>query len=336
MEEEDSWINFFFSGNPPEFVNEIKADQQFRPFCSRDDAWKLRGLADKTRPIDETRIQVLWLLINGHRRYVGNVFPDYTKREAMSQLYRLRVSKRQIPQMIDNAVLNFDRFVREARAYTQIDRFCSRRERIYFPKFHGIVTDMQRDRFLSGYVHQRAVVLEAIIPKLSSRRILAERGSQLPEISLEALAKLSLSSFERDWYISLLNDRLRRLDALHRLGVTHGDVQDWHFRVPGDFYDTVLYDFSEAYTVSPKWPFRINHGKPRPLRGIAKGEREIVSMHIEERAGTRDFRSHLAHLSSENTVDDALWQSLYAEKESLELIIFKVRHRPDYFSMPTL
>ena len=185
--------------------------------------------------------------------------------------------------MIDNAVLSFDRFVREARAYTQIDRFCSRGERIYFPKFHGIVTDMQRDRFLSGYVHQRAVVLEAIIPKLSSRRILAERASQLPEISLEALAKLSLSSFERDWYISLLNDRLRRLDALHRLGVTHGDVQDWHFRVPGDFYDTVLYDFSEAYTVSPKWPFRINHGKPRPLRGIAKGEREIVSMHIEER-----------------------------------------------------
>ncbi|KNG88166.1 hypothetical protein ANOM_004245 [Aspergillus nomiae NRRL 13137] len=195
---------------------------------------------------------------------------------------------------------------------------------------------MQRDRFLSGYVHQRAVVLEAIIPKLSSRRILAERASQLPEISLEALAKLPLSSFERDWYISLLNDRLRRLDALHRLGVTHGDVQDGHFRLPGDFYDTVLYDFSEAYTVSPKWPFRINHGKPRPLRGIAKGEREIVSMHIEERAGTRDFRSHLAHLSSENTVDDALWQSLDAEKESLELIIFKVRHRPDYFSMPTL
>ncbi|OGM40894.1 hypothetical protein ABOM_010009 [Aspergillus bombycis] len=336
MEGENSWINLFFSGNPPEFVNEIKDDQPFRPFCSRDEDWKLRGLADKTRPIDETRIQVLWLLNNGHRKYAGKVFPDYTKREAASQLYRLGVSKRQIPQMIDDAVREFDRFVREARAYTQIDRFCSRGERTYFPRFHGVVTDMQRDRFLSGYVHQRAVVLEAIVPKLHSRRILAGRTSQLPEGSLEVLAKLPFSSFERDWYRSLLNDRLRRLDALHRLGVTHGDVQDWHFRLPGDFYDTVLYDFSEAYTVSSRWPFRINRGKPRPLRNIAECERKRVGMEIEERASTRDFRSHLIHLSSEDTVDDALWQSLDVEKESLELIIFKVCHRPDDFSMPTL
>ena len=174
-------------------------------------------------------------------------------------------------------------FFREARAYNHLDLFCDRRERIYFPQFFGVVTDLSRSRFTSVYVHRRAVVLEAIKPGLCSRRILGEDTFQLPESFSSILDKLPLSLFEREWYYSLLKDRLRRLNALHRIGLTHGDIKDCHFRLPGDIYDTVLYDFSASYTFSEKLPFRVNSGKPRPLRLISQGERERVGLHIRQR-----------------------------------------------------
>lgn len=93
----------------------------------------------------------------------------------------------------------------------------------------------------------------------------------------------SLSPFEQDWYTSLLKDRLPRLDTLHRVGITHGDIHDLHFRLPDDFYDTVLYDFSASYTFSEKEPFRVNCGRPRPLCRIAKGERARVLLGIKNR-----------------------------------------------------
>ena len=187
----------------------------------------------------------------------------------------------------------FDRFYREARAYSHIDLFCSARERIYFPHFHGVVTNIPKSQFSSGYCHERAIVLEAIRPKLCSRRVLSEDISlseSFSSILKELTEKLcttpevtSISSFEQEWYHSLLKDRLRRLDALHRIGITHGDIHDFHFRLPNDIYDTVLYDFSESYTFSEKQPFRVNSGKPRPLTRISAGERERVLLHIHDR-----------------------------------------------------
>ena len=131
--------------------------------------------------------------------------------------------------------------------------------------------------------------------------------------------------------------------ALHRIGVTHRDVQDHHFRLPGDIYDTVLFDFSESYTFTRKWPFRVNCGNPRPLKKISEGERRRVELHIEQRYGNsltskigtnflhravaRDLRSYLVDSMTERVVDDALWQPL--DKERLEVIIFRVWTRPD-------
>lgn len=90
----------------------------------------------------------------------------------------------------------------------------------------------------------RAVVLEALEPKISSRRVLS---AEIPAAALEAdmkefereLKTISslLTDFEIDWYRPLLSDRLRRVAALHEIGITHGDVRDDHFRIPGDFYD---------------------------------------------------------------------------------------------------
>lgn len=137
-----------------------------------------------------------------------------------------------------------------------------------------------------------AVVLEAIQPRLCSRQIFSEDTTHLSKdfpAVFEAAAKelgngmLSLSPFEQDWYRSLLKDRLRRVDALHRIGVIHGDIHDLHFRLPNDIYDTVLYDFSESYTFSKKQPFQVYCGKPRSLTRISHCEREDVFFHIHDR-----------------------------------------------------
>lgn len=190
----------------------------------------------------------------------------------------------QIKPQIEDAVWEFDRFLREARVYNHIEQFCPEPAKIYFPRFHGIIKDLDRSRFSSGYAQRRAIVLEAIKPDLRSRRILAADNHRLlPRSFEEDLEKLHLSPFEYEWYCSLLCDRLRRLAALHRIGVTHGDVKDWHFRLPGDIYDTVLFDFSESYTFSPEWPFRVNSGKPRPLSKISEGERRCVELLVKER-----------------------------------------------------
>lgn len=135
-------------------------------------------------------------------------------------------------------------------------------------------------------------MLEAIQPRLCSRQIFSEDNTHLSKdfpAVFEAAAKelgngmLSLSPFEQDWYRSLLKDRLRRVDALHRIGVIHGDIHDLHFRLPNDIYDTVLYDFSESYTFSKKQPFQVYCGKPRSLTRISHCEREDVFFHIHDR-----------------------------------------------------
>lgn len=120
----------------------------------------------------------------------------------------------------------------------------------------------------------------------SWRILAADNHLTLPESFQDDLEKLQLSPFEQDRYAYLLCDRLRRLAALHRIGVTHGDVKDWHFRMPGDIYDTVLFDFSKSYTFSPSWPFRVNSGKPRPLSRISEGERKRVELQVKERSVT--------------------------------------------------
>lgn len=137
-------------------------------------------------------------------------------------------------------------------------------------------------------------MIEAIRPNLSSRRVLSEVVDHQSKNLLAILEKLSerfytspevisLSVFEQEWYHSLLKDRLRRLDTLHRIGITHSDIHDFHFRLPNDIYDTVLYDFSESYTFSMKQPFRVSGGRLRPLSLISEGERERTLLHILHR-----------------------------------------------------
>lgn len=73
MHDADTWVDTFFSGNPPKFVTGAEDSPKLRKFCPVDDKWNLAGLVDKTRLTDESKPQVFWLRSNGRRKYVAKV-----------------------------------------------------------------------------------------------------------------------------------------------------------------------------------------------------------------------------------------------------------------------
>ncbi|PKY03392.1 hypothetical protein P168DRAFT_305673 [Aspergillus campestris IBT 28561] len=266
-------------------------------------------------------------------KYVAKVFSEYTEKDAQIQLRRF---PSRIPKKVKEVKDELDPYTNEARAYHCIEMSCTSSERIYYPEFHGVITDLGRSRFTYGFINPRAIVLEPIRPKLASRRILAAHSDDTCGIWNRLNILGLLSGFELEYYHSLFHDRIRRLLVLHRLGITHGDVRDDHFRLPGDFHDTVLYDFSHSYTFSPVMPYLVNFRPPRSLKKISENEQAMVEQQIFERAKNLDFRDHLEKTTGLNPTAavDALFQSL--EDESLDLIILRVHFRPDAFSMPSV
>ncbi|GKZ73482.1 hypothetical protein AnigIFM50267_010412 [Aspergillus niger] len=327
-----SWTDTFFSEWPlPDWINEGREDKtDFRLFDPQK-KWMLGRSADTGRYSEFGRIQVKWLYVRHggiyYRQHVAKIFPEYTERDAEMQLRRL---PSRIPKTVEEVRDELDWFPNELRVFHRIDASCTSSQRIYFPEFYGVITDLEK--YLSSpYAKHRAIALECIRPKLSSRRILAagkehSHGDKFKE-KLSGLG--SLSDFEVDYYDSLFTDRIRRLLTLHRLGITHGDIKDEHFRLPMDFFDTVLYDFSHSYTFSPVKPYLLSFSLPRPLKNISKYEQTMVESQVFERAEKLDLREHLVETigATQSVIMDALIQPL--QEELLELIILRVRFRPD-------
>ncbi|KAL2812136.1 hypothetical protein BDW59DRAFT_44395 [Aspergillus cavernicola] len=336
---DQSWTDKFFSQwPPPDWINTVHEGRQvFKPFPPPQEKWTLGRSADTSRRSSQDQIQVLWLLTQHEgtylRKYVAKVFPDYTEKNAKSQLRRI---PSRIPKEVKEIKDELDPYANEARAFHRIDASCNSSQRIYFPKFHGVITDLDVSKFSYGYVNHRAVVLEPIRPKLVSRRILAACKESSREFRNRLGVLGNLSDFEMEYYNTLFHDRIRRLLTLHELGVTHGDVRDDHFRLPGDFHDTVLYDFSLSYTFSPVTPYLVNFRLPRPLKDISESEQTMVEQQVFERAEKLDFRDYLVRSTRapQSVIMDALFQTL--QDEPLELIILRVKSRPDAFSMPSV
>lgn len=209
-------------------------------------------------------------------------FSDYSEDEARAQLRRIPSKQ----HSVEDVKQNLDPFLNETRALEHLNQHCSPSRRIYFPQYYGVLTDINNSKFPLRYKPRRqAVVLEAIKPDIACRRILATGDasmSNLKEGFSMRLNSLPLGSFEVDWYGSLLTDRLRRVDALYDIGIVHGDIEDHHFRLPGEFYDIVLYDF--LYHIhSPKVPYLISARNPRPLSVIKKHEKRQVEDQIYAR-----------------------------------------------------
>lgn len=201
-----------------------------------------------------------------HIRITGLQNHDYTPTEIQRQL---------------------DPFLVEARAFEHIKRHCPDSCKSFFPRYFGVLTGIPRKKYPSScMLRQRAVVLETIYPDLASRRVLAAETDCMDNLTnslCQDLQEKDMSSFEINWYKSLLSDRLRRITALHNIGLTHGDVRDDHFRLPNDFYDTVLYDFSASYTFSPSMPCR-RPKRLKPLSVLQDIEKETVFQTILERS----------------------------------------------------
>ncbi|KAE8408171.1 hypothetical protein BDV37DRAFT_279120 [Aspergillus pseudonomiae] len=157
--------------------------------------------------------------------------------------------------------------------------------------------------------------------------------SQLRRVPPRIPKKLQEVKDELDPYT---NEARAKACITTKLDITHGDVRDDHFRLPGDFHDTVLYDFSVSYTFSPVTPYLINFRRPRSLKDISESEQAMVREDIIERAEKLDIREYLVKStkSTESAIMDALFQPL--EDEILELIILRVKFRPDVFSMPSV
>ncbi|KAJ9192899.1 hypothetical protein DTO164E3_8132 [Paecilomyces variotii] len=312
--------------------------QNFRPFLPQG-KWMLGRSVGTNLRSSEDRNQVLWLFVQlQHQetyipKYVAKVFSEYTEKDAQLQLRRYPP---RIPKKAKEVKDELDPYTNEARAYHCIEMSCASSERIYYPEFHGVITDLGISRFTYGFINPRAIVLESIRPKLASRRILAAHREDNCEIRDQLNHLRLLSDFELEYYHSLFHDRIRRLLVLHKLGITHGDVRDDHFRLPGDFYDTVLYDFSHSYTFSSVMPYLVNFRPPCSLKTISDYEQTMVKQQIYERAKNLDFRNHLEKSSglTQAMLMDALFQPL--KDEPLELIILRVNFRPDAFSMPSV
>lgn len=178
---------------------------------------------------------------------------------ARTQLKRIH-SEHHSAQVVQNKL---DPFLVKRHAFEHIDQYCPISQRIYFPQYYGVMTLDCANYPVRYRLQPQAVVLEALKPKTASRRVLsaeipAALKTDVKEIYRKLKAFSLLTDFEIDWYCSLFSDRLRQVAALHEIGITHGDIRDDHFRIPGDFYDIALYDFSASYTFTFSRPYMAN------------------------------------------------------------------------------
>ncbi|PYH48803.1 uncharacterized protein BP01DRAFT_112882 [Aspergillus saccharolyticus JOP 1030-1] len=154
--DDQSWTNIFFPHwQPPDWINSVHGkNQHFKPFPDLQRNWILGRLVARGRRASQDRTQVLWLLVRFEKRYtrkcVAKVFPDYTATDAQSQLRRL---PSRIPRKLMDVRDALDPYLNDARAFQRIGISCPASQRIYFPAFYGVITDLSASKFTSGYVN---------------------------------------------------------------------------------------------------------------------------------------------------------------------------------------
>lgn len=161
-----------------------------------------------------------------------------------------------------------DPFTLEQRVYEKIESVYSEGQKSFFPKYYGTLGNCHEE------TGRRAIGLELLRSSLRSRCMCSNSVPSYLMTDLQLLrdemkagvevksgekcgTKLLLLPLEIQWYESLFLDRLKRLTALHYIGITHGDIKEDHFRLPTDFHDCVLFDFSRAYTFTPQRPYMV-------------------------------------------------------------------------------
>uniref|UniRef100_A0A093XBF6 Protein kinase domain-containing protein n=1 Tax=Talaromyces marneffei PM1 TaxID=1077442 RepID=A0A093XBF6_TALMA len=238
----------------------------------------------------------------------------------------IKTFREAFPEILNESILDrlrqdYDPFILEKRAYERIYQ-ASKGSKAYFPECY----DCPKKRIL---------VIEYLRPSLTSRCICSNSVPAYFSKDLELLRKekthINLSNLEKRWYESLFIDRLKRLTALHSIGITHGDIKEDHFRLPGDFHDTVLFDFSRAYTITSERPYLVQ-GRMIDSRYTSRWAAwrrasemlNLAPSSIKENA----FKSRY-DLNDE----DSLAKSSSAERELIAMRVYRV---PAEFAFPSL
>lgn len=142
----------------------------------------------------------------------------------------------------------------ERRSFERISRHCEDSEKGLFPMYLGTVELSRPHTPLVYLVFPKGIVMEPFRFDLKSRYL---HPAALPEYLLqetrEFREQIPLPDLEAEWCLSLLGDRLLTLTKLHELAIIHGDIEERHFRLPGDFHDTLLHDFSNSYTFTTRY-----------------------------------------------------------------------------------
>jgi hypothetical protein len=156
-----------------------------------------------------------------------------------------------------------DPFILEQRAYERIYQVYSDAEKAFFPKYYGAINTKEMSRaivleYMRSSVRSRCVFSASVPLHLKTNLKLLKDDLDAFEREERDGTKRRLSLLEKKWCESLFIDRLKRLTTLHSIGVTHGDIKEDHFRLFGDdFHDTVLFDFSRAYTFTLHRPYMV-------------------------------------------------------------------------------
>ncbi|KAF7616119.1 hypothetical protein AFLA_009620 [Aspergillus flavus NRRL3357] len=210
-----------------------------------------------------------------------------------------RAQLRRIPSKqhsVEDVKQNLDPFLNETRALEHLNQHCSPSRRIYFPQYYGVLTDINNSKFPLRYKPRRQAVVLEAIKPDMACRRILATGDA------------SMSNLKEGFSM--------RLNSLP-LG---------SFEV--DWYGSLLTDRLRRVDAFAR--------NPRPLSVIKKHEKRQVEDQIYARAQQMDFRLYLAESFQSN---DALLGALFnppKQTEDLELIILRVTHRPDGYTMPSL
>ncbi|PLB48637.1 hypothetical protein P170DRAFT_425675 [Aspergillus steynii IBT 23096] len=178
MEEDPTWIDTFFSGKTPPFkvLDEPQGLTTFHfPVPDRQWIFGRRLHEHNGSPIVVFR---LYAKEDGVKTsYAAKTFPEYTLNHAQEQWYRIPSTWYTTQDIKDE----FDSFLNETRAFEHINRVCPEAQKIYFPRYHGILIPIDRRKFDRRFQpRNQAVILESITPDTNTRRIPCKQLTSAP------------------------------------------------------------------------------------------------------------------------------------------------------------
>ncbi|KIW39664.1 hypothetical protein, variant [Exophiala oligosperma] len=323
-----SWEEEFFANSPgiPDWIWASDVDREPLRFHET----LLELVRPFNHPVPDAPAQV-WLARGETGFYAVKLFKPYADDDAKAQAARLSDPKPSLQKVRHD----FSPFALETRAYERIRKFCPASQQSFFRRYHGTIeipaSPLGRSSVRTS--RRQGIVFDVLTIGLEGRRLhsagVVDDSAPHAEALRTELAKLDVSPFEKKWYSSVLNDRLRMAMSAHALGVLHGDIKPDCFGLPNSPHDIALHDFSRAYTFTRERPYAMNGIlRLRTFKHAVEVERRNIRSCVLEMAKSAHLFNHfrrLLGLTEEDTrtvLSSAIPRSLLATE--LPLIVLSV------------